>query len=312
MGGPVVVELGEGRLLLDLDFRDHEGLVGAYLLPRPEGYALVETGPTSCHAALLAGLDRAGVERAQVTEVFVTHIHLDHAGGVGALAAALPRATFYAHESGVRHLVDPSRLSESARRAWGPASDRLWGAVVPIAADRIRAVVGGERWPLARGELVVVPTPGHAKHHVSFVDTGTRSILAGDSAGVWVEGLARPRPAIPPPDLDLEALYASLDRMVEAQPERILFTHFGPAPGAVDTLVEYRRTVESWSRVGLEAALESPTVEHVAARLEAFEADAAARSGRPAPAEDRGGLVSGYDLAAQGLLRYFRTHGRIG
>ena len=208
-----VIELGQGRQLLDLDFRDTEGLVAAYLLPQEDGWTLIETGPSTCREPLLRGIDTSGVERRDIRRVFVTHIHLDHAGGMGALAEALPRATFYAHELGVPHLADPTRLIASARRTWGAASDPLWGPILPVPAERLHGLHGGERFPLNGGELSVLATPGHARHHLSFYDSGLGGVFTGDSAGVRLERSSRLRPAVPPPDLDLDLLFESVEAM---------------------------------------------------------------------------------------------------
>ena len=309
MEPPRVEELGQGRVRLDLRFRDHEGLISSYLIPQEDGWTLVETGPSTCHDPLLAAVARAGVSPAEVRRVIVTHIHLDHAGGLGAVASAFPGAELFAHDKGVRHLVDPTRLIESARRAWGAAADPLWGPILPVPGDRLHSLSGGERIPVTGGDLEVVATPGHAQHHLSLFDSATRSLVVGDSAGVRVAGLWRPRPAIPPPDLDLDLLFSSLDRMAALDPGRLLYSHFGPAPDGRTELRRYRETVEEWRSVALEAARELPTTEHVAHALQAYEERAAATAGAPPPTEDRGTLVSGYDLAAQGLLRYFQTHG---
>ncbi|MCI4348767.1 MAG: MBL fold metallo-hydrolase, partial [Thermoplasmata archaeon] len=198
------VELGDGRILADLGFRDEEGLVASYFLPQPEGWTVLETGPTTCQAALLAALSDAGIDRAEVRRVLVTHIHLDHAGGLGALAMSLPNAALYAHREGIAHMIDPTRLAASARRAWGESSDALWGPIVPVPAERISPLSGGERFPLERGELEVIATPGHARHHLAFLDTATGALFTGDAAGVRLPGSWRPRPAVPPPDADLE------------------------------------------------------------------------------------------------------------
>jgi glyoxylase-like metal-dependent hydrolase (beta-lactamase superfamily II) len=311
MATPRVIELGQGRQLLDLDFRDTEGLVAAYLLPEEEGWTLVETGPTTCREPLLAGIDRAGVARADVRHVFVTHIHLDHAGGVGALADALPRATFYAHELGVPHLVDPTRLIASARRAWGAASDPLWGPIVPVPAPRIVALRGGERFPLRGGELRVLATPGHAKHHLAFFDSALRGVFTGDGAGVRLERSDHVRPAVPPPDLDLDQLFSSVDAMRALDPARVLYSHFGPSPDGAADLARYRTVVEEWRDVALAAARERPDPEHVAQRLREHDRPTHAPPGGPTGADDRSTLVSGYELAALGFLRYFETHGLI-
>jgi len=303
---PRVAELGHGRQVLDLDFRDTEGLVAAYLLPEEDGWALIETGPSTCREPLLRGLARAGVAPNEVRHVLVTHIHLDHAGGMGAVVDAFPHATFYAHELGVPHLIDPTRLIASARRAWGPAADPLWGPIAPVPGPRIVPLRGGETFPLRGGELRVLATPGHAKHHLAFFDTAIRGVFTGDGAGVRLERSAHVRPAVPPPDLDLEQLFASLEVMRATDPRLVLFSHFGPSPDGAADLVRYRTVVEQWRDVALAAARERPEAAFVAARLHAYDAD----HGGPAPG-DRESLVSGYELAAQGFLRYFETHGGI-
>ena len=308
MTQPRVVGLGQDRLLLDLDFRDTEGLVAAYLLPEEDGYTLVETGPSTCRAALLAGVAAAGVGPEQIRHVFVTHIHLDHAGGMGAIVDSFPKATFYAHELGVPHLIDPSRLVASARRAWGEASDQLWGPIAPVPAPRILPLHGGERFALSHGELRVLATPGHAKHHLAFFDSALRGIFSGDGAGVRLEHSTYLRPAVPPPDLDLEQLFASLELMQRTEPRVVLFSHFGPSPDGAADLVRYRSIVERWRDVALAAARERPDPVFVAGRLREQDAESAARM---TPA-DRESVISGYDLAAMGFLRYFETKGLIG
>ncbi len=307
MGTPRVVNLGRDRRMIDLDFRDAEGLVAAYLAPQEGGWTLIETGPSSCRDALVRGLQRAGVEPERVLRVFVTHIHLDHAGGLGAVAETFPKAELYAHELGIPHLADPSRLVASARRAWGPASDALWGPIVPAPRERLRPLRGGEAFAVAGGELKVIATPGHAKHHLAYFDTAFGGLFTGDAAGVRLEGASRARPAVPPPDLDLEALYASVEAMRQLKPAHVCYTHFGPSPDGLRDLEGYREIVEEWRRIALAAARERPDPEFVAAKLAEHDS-----GGPAASARERASLVSGYELAAQGFLRYFATHGEIG
>ena len=309
MSTPRVLDLGQGRQLLDLDFRDTEGLVAAYLLPVPEGWALVETGPSTCRDALRAGIARAGVSSEEIRQVFVTHIHLDHAGGMGALVESLPNATFYAHELGVPHMVDPTRLVASARRAWGEAaSDQLWGPIPPVPAKRIVALRGGERFPLVGGELQVLATPGHARHHLAFFDTALRGVFTGDGAGVRLEHSSHLRPAVPPPDLDLEQLFASIELMRRTDPKIVLFSHFGPSPDGANDLARYRTIVEQWRDVALSAAREKADPEYLEARLRAYDTGGGTGA-RPSAGES---IISSYRLAALRFLRYFETHGLLG
>ena len=298
--------------MIDLDFRDTEGLIASYLLPEDDGWSLIETGPTTCRPALLAGLAEAGVDPGEGRRVFVTHIHLDHAGGVGALLEALPHATFYAHRFGVSHLVDPTRLVASTRRTWGAAADRLWGEIVPVDPRRIRPLDGGERFPLRQGELTVLATPGHARHHLAFFDTRRRALFTGDGAGVRLASSPRIRPAVPPPDLDLEQLYASLEAMRRTDPALLLYSHFGPSPRGVQDLTTYREIVEEWRAVAYDAAVSAPDPVVIAARLREHEERRLSALGVSLTAADRASLVSGYDLAAQGFLRYFQTRGMLG
>jgi glyoxylase-like metal-dependent hydrolase (beta-lactamase superfamily II) len=301
-----VEDLGADRFQIDLDFRDVEGLIASYALPGPNGWTIVETGPTTCREHLVEGIAAAGIEAKEVDRVLVTHIHLDHAGGLGTAAELFPRATLYVHREGLAHMVDPTKLVASARRAWGAAADELWGTILPVPPNRLLALSGGERLPVKGGDLLVVNTPGHAKHHLAFFDESTRTLLTGDAAGVHLPGTDRVRPALPPPDLDVEALLASVDRMKELNPARLLYTHFGPRTHGAQALQEYPPLVLRWREVALAAAREDPSVDHIADALQRSE-----EGGTPAPAAARTDLISGTALAAQGLLRYFRTRGLI-
>jgi glyoxylase-like metal-dependent hydrolase (beta-lactamase superfamily II) len=231
---------------------------------------------------------------------------------MGALADAFPRAIFFAHELGVPHLVDPTKLVASARRAWGPAADPLWGPIVPLPASRIVSLHGGERFPLKGGVLSVLATPGHAKHHLSFFDSATRGLFTGDSAGVRLERSSRVRPAVPPPDLDLEQLFASLEVMRQTDPALVLYSHFGPSPDGAGDLARYRAVVENWRDVALSAAQAKPDPDIIAQRLREYDRSMGDQpDAASAASDDRSALVSGYDLAARGFLRYFETHGYL-
>ena len=297
-------------MYLDLGFRDHEGLVAAYLVPLDQGYALVETGPASCEERLRAGLDSAGISPSEIRQVSLTHVHLDHAGGAGVMARRLPKAEFIVHRAGLAHLVDPTRLIASARRAWGAAADPLWGPIVPLPAERAHAVDGGERLPVRGGEIRVLATPGHASHHISLVDVPVRTVLTGDSAGVLLPGSRSARPALPPPDLDIGQLLDSLQVMAAVRPQRLFYTHFGPSEAGARALHEHAEAVRRWVAAGERAARERPEVEHVASALREAERRRLQELGGPGPS-DTEELVSGYTMAAQGLLRYFRIHGII-
>jgi len=152
----------------------------------------------------------------------LTHIHLDHAGAAGSLVRRLPQLEVWVHERGAPHLIDPSKLLASARRLYGEDMDRLWGEVLPVPAERVRVLGGGE----VMGEFEVAYTPGHASHHVSYLHLPTRRAFTGDVTGVRI-GAGRVMAPTPPPDIDVEAWQASLNLVEAWRPAALSLTHFG-------------------------------------------------------------------------------------
>lgn len=216
-----------------IDTRMHgfEGITGAFLL-RGEQTALVETGPKSSVEHVLAGLDAAGVD--ELDWIVVTHIHLDHAGAAGTLAARYPGATVAVHPVGAPHLVDPSKLWKSAARIYGDAMEKLWGGIDPLDESRIKAVGDGDEIDLGGRKLTAIETPGHASHHHAYLDEATGIVFTGDALGVSPRGIAAFRPATPPPEFNLEACLASIERIRAVGAEQLWLTHFGPVDVSVD------------------------------------------------------------------------------
>ena len=151
---------------------------------------------------LLDALDSLGVSPGELAGVAVTHIHLDHAGGVGDVARAFPSATVYVHEKGARHLVDPTRLIDSAARVYGPLLDSLYGRLDATPAERIHVLADGEEIRVSPDRvLTTVDSPGHAKHHLALHDSASGVLFAGDAVGVRLPDAGVLRPSTPPPGL---------------------------------------------------------------------------------------------------------------
>lgn len=199
--------------LIDLLHLGRAKVIGAWRV----GEVVVDPGPSSCLAQLLAEL-----ERHPPRVLALTHIHLDHAGATGALLRRFPDAEVWVHERGARHLADPSKLLASATRLYGAHMQRLWGEVLPVAVERIRVLHGGERL----GDFRVGYTPGHASHHVSYLHEPSGRAFTGDVAGVRIEGGGVLAPT-PPPDIDLQAWRTSLQLIEAWQPRSLGITHFG-------------------------------------------------------------------------------------
>jgi glyoxylase-like metal-dependent hydrolase (beta-lactamase superfamily II) len=202
--------------------------------------ALVDPGPESSLQTLLAAL---GDERPRA--VVLTHIHLDHAAATGAIVRRWPDVEVYVHESGAPHLVDPSRLLASAERLYGDAMERLWGEIVPVPKENVRALVGGET---ALG-MRVAYTPGHASHHVCYLHEESGTAFVGDVAAVLIPGTNLVVPPTPPPDIDIETWKDSIGIVEDWRPVRLAITHFG----AIDAPAEHLGTVRE--RLDQEAGL---------------------------------------------------------
>ncbi len=212
---------------LDLHFQGAAHLIATAAIEAPDGVLLVDPGPTAALDALRDGLRAASYSPADVQALLLTHIHLDHAGAAGSIVAAHPDVQVLVHERGAGHLADPQRLLRSARRIYGDRLDTLWGDFLAVPEANITPLAGGESIALAGRAMEVAYTPGHASHHVSFLDVATGTAFAGDVAGMRVEGADYVLPVAPPPDIDVAAWHASTDVLRDWRPDRLMVTHFG-------------------------------------------------------------------------------------
>ncbi len=286
----------------------HNGLPGTiavYVVPLSHGgFALVESGPGATLANVEAGIAEAGFALSDMRALLLTHVHLDHAGAAGALAART-QADVVVHAIGAPHLADPTRLLASARRIYGEVMDRLWGPMVPVPGERLRAVEGGEELSFGGSRVRVLPTPGHASHHVSYLlDDGT--LFTGDSAGIRLPASPLIRPALPPPELSLEDWEASVERMREARPRRLMLTHFGEVAAADAHLAELPGRNRRWAEEVLSGLLAGEDEEALVARVERLEDRELEEADAPAGVAFRNKVTSDAAMTVAGVSRYWR------
>jgi glyoxylase-like metal-dependent hydrolase (beta-lactamase superfamily II) len=270
--------------------------------------ALVETGSQTSVGAVRDALTQAGLGPDDLRWIIVTHIHLDHAGGVGDMAAAFPNATVVVHERGARHLLDPTRLIDSAARVYGPLLDGLYGRMLPVPEDRLVAAADGHRVDLGDGHfLTMVDSPGHAKHHHAVLDEQTGTLLVGDAVGVKLPDFGVLRPATPPPDFDLEQATTSLRRFAALRPERVVLTHYGPVERPLETLAEAEAMLHHWVEVAERTMRESEEagIADVAAAL--ADSFAAAPADLPDDVREKFEVLNGVHSNAAGIVRYLST-----
>jgi glyoxylase-like metal-dependent hydrolase (beta-lactamase superfamily II) len=191
-----------------------------------------------------------GLGATDLAYLVLTHIHLDHAGGAGDVAAAFPNATVVVSEHGARHLADPERLNASSARVYGPLFDRVYGACTPVPAARVRSIADRDELDLGGGRVLeLLHTPGHAKHHLGVFDPADRRGVRRGLRGRPAAGDDRAPAGHPPPEFHLDAALASLERYRARAPERIYLAHYGPvapADAVLDTAgAQLRRWVET-------------------------------------------------------------------
>jgi glyoxylase-like metal-dependent hydrolase (beta-lactamase superfamily II) len=288
-------------VIVDTKMHGRERITGAFVI-RGEKTAIIETGPKSSAAVLLAGLKAEGVE--SLDWIVVTHIHLDHAGAAGTLARHFPEATVAVHHVGAPHLVDPAKLWASATRIYGDDMDRLWGGIDPTSPDRIVALDDGDKVDLGGRSLQAIDTPGHAGHHHAYLDDATGILFCGDALGVRLPEIGRIRPATPPPEFRLDLAVQSIDRIRGLEPSELYLTHFGPVDAPIgETCDQAISALQQWESWVKEARTQTKDLDEATAIVRAAARKELERGLAPDDV-DRMEQTTSYRMNVSGYMRY--------
>ncbi|HYL82929.1 MAG TPA: MBL fold metallo-hydrolase [Candidatus Angelobacter sp.] len=267
--------------------------------------ALVDPGPGSTLEHLRQQLHARSLSVGDIDALLLTHIHLDHAGASGALVRENPRLAVYVHKLGAPHMIDPSKLLASAARLWPNDLHRLFGETLPVPAENLRILEGGETLTLGERMVEVAYTPGHASHHVSYFENLEGVAFVGDTAGVRIEGNDYVMPATPPPDIDLGVWETSFAAILARKPTRLFLTHFGFSEKPAEHIALFRERLHRW------AATTADIIRGAASDTEAMErfmATMRQEIGEHLPAQEVEHYVfsAGLNLSFLGLARYLR------
>ena len=295
---------------VDLNFCNTPKAIATGVYGSDAGVILIDPGPGSCIDTLTGLLKVQGIQIGDVQTILITHIHLDHAGATGLLVRENPKIRVYVHEKGAPHVIDPSKLVNSANQLWGVEGvARLWGQVIPVPQENLHIL--GEHDRIAAGGHIfdVRYTPGHASHHVSYFDEGSGIAWAGDTAGLRFTSQTFTLPPTPPPDIDLEAWGDSIAKLRAWGPEVVFITHFGPYGNVPDHLDDLERSIAAAAEIS-RRALQTDLPDE--AKYEQFKKDVAAyiRAAKIsesdiAPLEHVGPLEFNW----RGLVRYWKKRG---
>jgi glyoxylase-like metal-dependent hydrolase (beta-lactamase superfamily II) len=291
--------------ILDTQWIGRPHAVAAALLRSDGHVALVDPGPGSTLNTLREQLQRQGLTVGDLHAILLTHIHLDHAGATGALVKENPALAVYVHAKGATHMVDPTKLLDSAGRLWGDELPRLFGETLPVPKENLRILEGGEALKLGQRALAVAYTPGHASHHVSYFDESNGVAFVGDTAGIRIQNGGYILPATPPPDINLELWDASFATILARRPERLFLTHFGYAEKPPEHLAEFRERLHHWAELASQALRGGPE-DSAASKNFVTSAQAEMVSILSQADAEHYASTAGLDLSFLGLARYWR------
>ncbi|WNJ16047.1 MBL fold metallo-hydrolase [Pontibacter sp. G13] len=285
---------------IDLQFFvDHA--IAAFVVETSAGPVLIESGPHSVFPHLKDRLGELGYQPSDIKHVLLTHIHFDHAGA--AWAFAKEGATTYVHPKGYKHLHDPEKLYNSAKRIYGDQMEHLWGLMEGIPESQLVAVEDEQTLEIGDTKFKAWFTPGHASHHIAW-QWGDQ-LFTGDVAGCKIEG-GPISPPCPPPDIDIEAWMSSIQRIRDLAPKTLHLTHFGEihdVEGHLNGLVKILEDWKAWMKTPFEAGKSVPEI------VPEFKAYAAAQL-KEAGLDDQ--AIARYEAAnpawmsVAGLMRYWK------
>lgn len=304
------LDLGCGITCIDTGYVRAQ-MTACYLMQQDGRAAFIETGVNHNVGGLLGILEQKGIAREQVDYVIPTHVHLDHAGGAGALMQALPNAQLVVHPLGVRHMINPAALIAGTSAVYGKEKFlQMYGEIIPVDPDRVIEAPDDHVVQLGARTLVFLDTPGHARHHFCIYDEKSQGMFSGDTFGLSyrefdVGDKVFCFPTTTPVQFDPEALQLSIKRIMSYQPEQIYLTHFGRIRHPADAADQLHEDIDQFVTFARQSSV-SEQQEHDISRVLADYLSRRANSINPSLAPDKINALLKFDaqLNAQGLLHW--------
>jgi glyoxylase-like metal-dependent hydrolase (beta-lactamase superfamily II) len=305
---PRITRHPDGISAIDAEYV-HPGHAAVHIVQQNGRGAFVDTGTSYSVPYLLAALDELGLARDAVDCVFLTHVHLDHAGGAGLLMQNLPNARLYVHPRGMPHVTDPSKLAAAAQAVYGEeVFARLYGDILPVAAERIVSAQDGSRYELGGRELELIHTPGHALHHYCIVDREHACIFTGDTFGISYRELDTAMgpfilPTTSPSQFDPDQLITSIDRLMSYAPDAMYLMHYSRVTGTARLAQMLKAQIREFVRIVQERATLPDAHAAVRAAMLELWLRLLKQQGSTLPADEVAKLLeSDLELNSQGLL----------
>ena len=241
-------------------------LFTVYLVKESQG-VVIDPGPGALVPRIQEAMKKLGLK--DLAYIIPTHIHVDHAGGAGKLARLFPEARVLVHPSGVKHVVDPSRLIESTKTVFGADFEAGFGPILSVPASQIKSVEDGEIIKVDGRELQIVYAPGHAPHHIAIFDRSVKGIFCGEALGLPGEGGKHPPlPAVAPPSFDQEIYIETMEKLRKLNARVLFYAHGGMVGHDADKLItQAEEFTRIFGEIVLKALKEDGTNEEINRRV---------------------------------------------
>ncbi len=250
------IDYPDGVTTIDVAYV-RSGFAASHLLVENGHAAFIDTGTSLSVPLLLKVLAEKGISREKVTHVMPTHVHLDHAGGAGALMQEFPNAVLVVHPRGARHMIDPAKLIAGTVAVYGEEiTKKLYGTIVPVPEERVLIAEDESRLDFHGRSLLFLDAPGHARHHYCVIDESTNSVFSGDNFGISYrefdnENGAFIFPTTTPVQFDPEAMRKTLDRLLSYNPQAVYLTHFGRVTNIEQLGSDLRNCLDQFTEMAL-------------------------------------------------------------
>lgn len=281
------------------------GLAACYLVIDSGRAAVIDTGVEQTALRVQEVLYEEGLSTDCVDFIVPTHVHLDHAGGAGKLMQICHNAKLVIHPLGSRHMIDPSRLIAGAEAVYGKEGlHQSVGEIIPVDRERVIEAADAFRFMLGQRELLIIDTPGHARHHFCVWDETSKGFFTGDTFGLAYpeldcEGRSFIFPPTTPVQFDPPAWHASIDRLMAMHPERMYLTHFGQLDEPVIYMNALHRRIDDLAALALN---HDKSIDDLAASVKQYINQELTTHGSQLGSEQLGQILDlDIDLIVQGL-----------
>jgi glyoxylase-like metal-dependent hydrolase (beta-lactamase superfamily II) len=291
-----------------------EGVASVYIIRDGHSAAIVDTAHNDSLRPVKRAMREIGIPDGEVEFIFLTHVHLDHAGGAGRYAEEFPNARVIVHERGARHIIDPRKLVAAAAEVRGKEiTDRLYGQVRPIEADRVYIPKHGDEFRVGDHVIVCLDTPGHAHHHLTYHDASARAVFPGDAYGMSFMEMTGPEGrcamlSTSPVQFDPDAMLASMRLIESLNPQCLYPTHFGEMPIGGTISESLHRQLDLYVKTAVEA---DGDIDRIKIGISKLFKDEVTRQGCPHLATNTGPVIrTSLEISANGLAVWHKKKGK--